>query len=49
MKPALVLDKDMTVADELYAYLKNVLEINDEKIPDIIGLFNDYTAKVEMG
>jgi DNA repair exonuclease SbcCD nuclease subunit len=46
---SLVLDKDMTVADELYAYLKNVLEINDEKIPDIIGLFNDYTAKVEMG
>lgn len=46
---SLVLKKEMSITDELYAYLKNVLEINEENIPDIIGLFNDYTTKIEMG
>ena len=39
----------MSVAEELHEYLQYILEIDEEKIPDIIGLFNDYAAKVEMG
>ena len=46
---ALILNKEMSIAEELHEYLLYVLEINSEKIPDIIGLFNDYTAKIEMG
>jgi hypothetical protein len=26
-----------------------ILEINPDKIPDIIGTYNDYTTNVEMG
>ena len=46
---SLVLDKEMTIAEELHKYLSSILEIPEEKIPDIIGLFNDYTSKIEMG
>jgi DNA repair exonuclease SbcCD nuclease subunit len=45
---ALVIDKDMTVEEELVEYLTYILEINEDRIPDIIGLFNDYASKVEM-
>ena len=45
----LLLSKEMTVAEELFEYLTYVLEISEEKIPAIIGTFNDYskTATVE--
>ena len=46
---SLILNKEMSVAEELHEYLQYILEIDEEKIPDIIGLFNDYAAKVEMG
>ncbi len=46
---SLILDKEMSIAEELHEYLQFILEIDEEKIPDIIGLFNDYTAKIEMG
>ena len=46
---ALILEKDMSVAEELFEYLTYILELDEEKIPHILGLFNDYTAKVEMG
>ena len=45
---ALVLDKEMTIQDELSEYLQYVLEIEDKKIPSIIGTFNDYASKVTM-
>ena len=45
---ALILEKNMTVADELVEYLRYILELDEEKIPHILGLFNDYTSKVEM-
>ena len=38
----LLLSKEMTVAEELFEYLTYVLEISEEKIPAIIGTFNDY-------
>jgi hypothetical protein len=46
---SLILAKEMSVAEELHEYLQYILEIDEEKIPDIIGLFNDYASRVEMG
>ena len=38
----------MSIQDELAEYLMYILEINEDRIPQIIGLFNDYASKVEM-
>ena len=45
----LVLDKDMSVGEELAEYLEYILELPKDKISSIIGTFNDYskTATVE--
>ena len=45
----LVLDKEMTVSEELAEYLEYILELPKDKISSIIGTFNDYskTATVE--
>ena len=45
----LIMDKEMSIQEELSEYLTYILEINPEKIPDIIGTYNDYTTNVEMG
>jgi len=45
---ALVMDKDMSIQEELAEYLQYILEIPDTRIPEIIGLFNDYASTVEM-
>lgn len=45
---SLILDKEMSIGEELVEYLKYILEIPEEKISDIIGLFNDYTKNLEM-
>jgi hypothetical protein len=44
----LELDKELTVGEELVEYLMYVLEIHDDKIPDILGIFNDYAKNFEM-
>jgi len=44
----LLLEKEMTVQEELSEYLQFVLEIEEAKIPEIIGTFNDYASKVTM-
>jgi DNA repair exonuclease SbcCD nuclease subunit len=44
----LVMNKDMTIQEELAEYLTYILEISDPKIKDIVGLFNDYASKIEM-
>lgn len=44
----LVIDKEMSIEDELVEYLSYILEINQDRIPDIIGTFNDYASKIEM-
>jgi hypothetical protein len=46
---SLIMDKDMSVQEELVEYLTYILEINPDKIPDIIGTYNDYTTNIEMG
>ena len=38
----------MTLEEELVEYLTYILEISENKIPNIIGVFNDYAAKIEM-
>jgi DNA repair exonuclease SbcCD nuclease subunit len=45
----LVLDKEMSVSEELAEYLEYILELPKDKISSIIGTFNDYskTATVE--
>jgi hypothetical protein len=45
----LIMDKEMSVQEELVEYMTYILEINPDKIPDIIGTYNDYTTNVEMG
>jgi len=44
----LVIDKEMTIQDELVEYLTYILEIPESRIPEIVGIFNDYATKVEM-
>ena len=46
---ALILDKEMSIGEELVEYLTYILELDKEKIPHILGMFNDYTSKIEMG
>ena len=44
----LIIDKEMTLQEELVEYLTYILEISENKIPDIVGVFNDYATKIEM-
>ena len=44
----LELAKDMSIQEELVEYLSYILELPDSKIPDIVGLFNDYAGKIDM-
>jgi DNA repair exonuclease SbcCD nuclease subunit len=45
---SLVLAKEATIEEELVEYLSYILELDEERIPKIIGTFNDYASKVEM-
>jgi DNA repair exonuclease SbcCD nuclease subunit len=45
----LVLSKDMTMEQELIEYFLYVMEIPEEKIPELIGVFNDKVKKTDMG
>ena len=45
---SLVLDKEMTLEDELVEYLTYILEIPEEKIFDILGTYNDYAQKAQV-
>tara|TARA_B100000963_G_C22635539_1_gene677383 strand:+ start:4507 stop:5466 length:960 start_codon:yes stop_codon:yes gene_type:complete len=46
---SLIMDKEMTIQEELIEYLTYILQINEDKIPDIIGTYNDYASNLEMG
>ena len=43
------LSGDLTMSDELIKYLQEILALDDEKIKNIIGVFNDYSSEVEVG
>tara|TARA_R110000868_G_scaffold239561_3_gene494041 strand:- start:239 stop:1195 length:957 start_codon:yes stop_codon:yes gene_type:complete len=45
---ALVLDKEMTLGEELVEYLTYILEITEDKIPAILGIYNDYIKNLEV-
>lgn len=45
---SLMLDKEMSLGEELVEYLRYILEIPDEKIPEILGLFNDYIKEFNL-
>lgn len=45
---SLILEKEMSVEDELVEYLRFVLELNEDRIPDILGTYSDYTYKLEV-
>ena len=44
----LVMDKEMSIQEELVEYQSYILEIPEQRIPQIVGIFNDYATKVEM-
>ena len=45
----LVLEKDMTLEDELVEYLTYILELPEDKIFDILGTYNDYAQTTQLG
>ena len=46
---SLVLDKEMTLEDELVEYLNYILELPEDKIFDILGTYNDYAQTTQLG
>jgi DNA repair exonuclease SbcCD nuclease subunit len=46
---SLLINKDMTKEEELVEYLTYILEISEEKIPNILGTYNDYAQKAQLG
>jgi hypothetical protein len=44
----LIMDKDMSIAEELSEYLTYILGINQEKIDKILGTFNDYSQNSQV-
>ena len=43
------LTADMTIGDELVLYLQEILSLDNTKIKNIIGVFNDYSTEVTLG
>jgi hypothetical protein len=41
--------KDLTMEEELAEYLSAILNLTDDKIQNIMGVFNDYSKKATMG
>jgi len=41
--------KEMTMDEELVEYLSAILNLNDEKIKQIMGVFNDYSKNATVG
>ena len=46
---ALILDKDMTIEEELVEYLSYILELEDGKVKDILSTFHDYSKEIAVG
>lgn len=49
IETTLILDKSMSISDELREYLLYILELPEEKTDNLIGIFNDYTSRVKLG
>jgi hypothetical protein len=44
----LMLDREMTIEEELNEYLSYILELDDSKTKKILGVFSDYAKEVEV-
>ena len=44
----LVIEKDMSIQEELVEYLAYILELEEDKIQNIVGTFNDYAQKAKQ-
>src|SRR6056300_668686 len=49
MEATLNLTSEMSIADELSIYLKDILSLDDAKVSNILGVYNDYAAKANLG
>ena len=44
----LILDKEMTIEEELGEYLSYILELDETKVKKIIGVFSDNARQANM-
>lgn len=44
----LILDKEMTMEEELGEYLSYILELDENKVKNILGVFSDYAKEVTV-
>jgi DNA repair exonuclease SbcCD nuclease subunit len=49
VEATLNLTSEMTISDELIVYLDKILSLDGNKIKNIIGVYNDYSTKTELG
>ena len=45
----LILDQDMSMEEELSEYLSFILELEENKVKKILGVFSDYAKEAEVG
>ena len=45
----LILDSDMSMEEELAEYLSYILEIKDDTVTQILGIFHDHSKNAEVG
>lgn len=43
------LSSEMSISDELGIYLKEIMSLDDSKIRKLMGVFNDYSTKTDLG
>ena len=44
----LILDKEMTIEEELNEYLSYILELEENKTKNILGVFSDYAKEADV-
>ena len=44
----LILDKEMTIEEELNEYLSYILELEESKTKNILGVFSDYAKEADV-
>jgi len=49
VEATLNLTSDMSISDELVVYLQDILNLDEDKIKGIIGVYNDYSTEVNLG
>ena len=46
---ALMLDKEMSLEEELVEYLSYILELEENKVKDVLSTFHDYSKEIAVG